>query len=150
MAQSHDVSTEVLRDTVRQMLAGVIECEVAAWIDDHAHLKDETGRCQVVRATALGTLSGPSSPAWDRPRSISPRVLDRRSPEPPAGDDHPAAILPLYLRRTKSLDQLIPRLYLPASHPQRDFPEVFQALLGPDASRPSANTASRLKTRLGR
>ena len=38
-----DVLTEVLRDGARRMLAQAIEAEVAAWIDAHAHLKDEAG-----------------------------------------------------------------------------------------------------------
>src|SRR5689334_10716313 len=43
-----DVLTEVLRDGPRRMLAQAIEAE-AAWIEAHAHLKDETGHQQVVR-----------------------------------------------------------------------------------------------------
>ncbi len=78
LAQSHDVLTEVLRNGARQMLARAIEAEVAAWIDDHAHLKDETGRRQVVRngshpertiLTGLGSIE-----------VKQPRVLDRRPP----------------------------------------------------------------------
>ncbi len=38
-----DVLTEVLRDGARRMLAQAIEAEVAAWIEAHAHLKDEEG-----------------------------------------------------------------------------------------------------------
>ncbi len=36
-----DVLTEVLRDGARKMLARAVEAEVAAWVADHAHLKDE-------------------------------------------------------------------------------------------------------------
>jgi hypothetical protein len=43
-----DVLTEVLRVGSRWLLAQAIEAEVAAWISDHAHLKDEAGRPQVV------------------------------------------------------------------------------------------------------
>src|SRR4051812_39543993 len=44
-----DVLTDLLRDGARRLMAGAIEAKVAAWIDDHAHLKDDTGRHQVVR-----------------------------------------------------------------------------------------------------
>ena len=49
LAGNHDVLTEALRNGAREMLARAIEAEVAAWIDEHAHLKDESGRRQVVR-----------------------------------------------------------------------------------------------------
>src|SRR3954469_22989896 len=44
-----DVLTEVLRDGARRMLAQAVEAEAAAWIADHAHLKDQAGHKQVVR-----------------------------------------------------------------------------------------------------
>ncbi len=40
----HEVLTEVLRDGARRLLAEAIEAEVAAWIDAHAHLKDDARR----------------------------------------------------------------------------------------------------------
>jgi putative transposase len=46
---SQDVLTDLLRDGARRLLVQAIEDEVAAWIDDHAHLKDDRGRRQVVR-----------------------------------------------------------------------------------------------------
>src|SRR3954470_2986039 len=108
LLQGQDVLTEILRDGARRMLAEAIEAEVAAWIDAHAHLKDAAGRRQVVRnghlpertiQTGLGDLG-----------VKQPRVHDRR----PDGQREPfaSAILPPYLRRTKSLEELIPWLYL--------------------------------------
>ena len=140
LAQSHDVLTEVLRNGARQMLAKAIEAEVAAWIDDHAHLKDEAGRRQVVRngshpertiLTGLGPID-----------VKQPRVQDRRPPE--QRETFTPAVLPPYLRRTKSLDELIPWLYLKGIS-TGDFPEALKALLGPDAPGLSANTVTRLK-----
>src|SRR5918995_298430 len=46
---SQDVLTDLLRDGARRMLAQAVDAEVAAWIDAHAHLKDQAGRQQVVR-----------------------------------------------------------------------------------------------------
>lgn len=140
LAESRDVLTEVLRDGARLMLARAIEAEVAAWIDGHAHLKDESGRRQVVRngshpertiLTGLGPIE-----------VRQPRVHDRRPPE--QRETFTPEVLPPYLRRTKSLDELIPWLYLKGVS-TGDFPEALKALLGPDAPGLSANTVTRLK-----
>jgi putative transposase len=137
---SQDVLSEVLRNGAREMLAKAIEAEVAAWIDDHAHLRDEAGRRQVVRngshpertiLTGLGPIE-----------VKQPRVQDRRPPE--QRETFTPAVLPPYLRRTKSLDELIPWLYLKGVSTS-DFPEALKALLGPDAPGLSANTVTRLK-----
>ncbi|MCP4251605.1 MAG: IS256 family transposase, partial [bacterium] len=53
-----------------------------------------------------------------------------------------SSILPPYLRRTKSLDDLIPWLYLKGIS-TGDFPEALQALLGPDAPGLSATNICR-------
>ena len=54
-------------------------------------------------------------------------------------------ILPPYLRKTKSIDELIPWLYLKGVS-TGDFTEALQALLGPDAPGLSATTITRLIT----
>jgi putative transposase len=135
-----DVLTEVLRDGARKMLAQAVEAEVAAWIADHAHLKDESGRRQVVRnghlpertiQTGLGLIE-----------VEQPRVRDRR----PSGEREAftSAILPPYLRKTRSLEELIPWLYLKGIS-TGDFSEALQSLLGPEAPGLSATTITRLK-----
>lgn len=140
MPRSHDVLTEILRNGAREMLARAVEAEVAAWIDDHAHLKDESGRRQVVRngshpertiLTGLGPIE-----------VKQPRVHDRRPAE--ERETFSPAVLPPYLRRTKSLDELVPWLYLKGIS-TGDFPEALKAILGPDAPGLSANTVTRLK-----
>lgn len=55
-----------------------------------------------------------------------------------------AKILPPYLRRTKSIEVLIPWLYLKGISTD-DFSEALAALLGPNAPGLSASTISRLK-----
>ena len=135
-----DVLTDILRDGARRLLAEAVEAEVAAWIEAHAHLKDDAGRRQVVRngylperaiQTGLGDVE-----------VKQPRVHDRR----PAGEQEKftSAILPPYLRRTRSLEELIPWLYLKGVS-TGDFAEALQALLGPDAPGLSATTITRLK-----
>src|SRR5512135_1169996 len=123
-----DVLTDVIREGARRMLAQAVEAEVAAWIDARAHLKDDAGRRQVVRnghlperaiQTGIGEIE-----------VKQPRVHDRRPP----GQREPftPAVLPPYLRRTKSLEELIPWLYLKGIS-TGDFSEALQAILGPDA-----------------
>ena len=140
MAASQDVLTDLLRDGARRLLAEAVEAEVAAWIDAHAHHKDQAGRRQVVRnghlperaiQTGLGEVE-----------VKQPRVHDRR----PAGErEHfTSAILPPYLKRTRSLEELIPWLYLKGVS-TGDFSEALGALLGPDAPGLSATTITRLK-----
>src|SRR4051794_13740205 len=79
LAPSQDVLTDLLRDGARRLLAQAIEAEVAAWIDDHAHLKDDQGRRLVARnghlperaiRTGIGAVE-----------VQQPRVRDRRPAE---------------------------------------------------------------------
>ena len=135
-----DVLTDLLRDGARRMLAQAVEAEVAAWIDDHAHLKDDRRRHQVVRnghppertiQTGLGDIE-----------VKQPRVHDRRPPT--EREKFTPAVLPPYLRRTRSLEELIPWLYLKGIS-TGDFSEALQAILGTDAPNLSATTITRLK-----
>jgi putative transposase len=72
-----------------------------------------------------------------------PRVLDRRPEE--AAEVFASKILPPYLRKTKSLDELIPWLYLKGVS-TGDFSEALAALVGPQAAGLSASTITRLKS----
>jgi putative transposase len=137
---SRDVLTDLLRDGARRLLAEAIEAEVAAWIDAHAHLKDDSGRRQVVRNGHLPERTIQTGLGEVEVRR--PRIHDRR----PAGEREKftPAVLPPYLRRTKSLEELIPWLYLKGVS-TGEFSEALQAILGPDAPNLSATTATRLK-----
>jgi transposase-like protein len=137
---SQDVLTELLRCGARKLLAEAIEAEVAAWIDGHADLRDGAGRRQVVRngssperaiQTGLGDVE-----------VKQPRVHDRRPPG--ERERFTSAILPPYLKRTRSLDELIPWLYLKGVS-TGDFSEALAALLGPEAPGLSATSITRLK-----
>src|SRR5262245_13270802 len=140
LPSGQDVLTEVLRDGARRMLAQAIEAEAAAWIEAHAHLKDEAGHNQVVRN---GHLPERTIQTGLGPIEVQqPRVRDRR----PAGqrEAFTSAILPPYLRRTRSLEELIPWLDLKGLS-TGDFSEALQALLGPEAPGLSVTTITRLK-----
>src|SRR4029079_7927324 len=118
-----DILTGVLRDGARKMLAQAIEAEVAAWIHDPAHLKDDAGHQQVVRNGHLPerTIQTGIGPIDVR----QPRIHDRRPPQ--QREKFTPAVLPPYLRRTKSLEGLIPWLYLKGIS-TGDFSEALQAI----------------------
>ena len=125
---SRDVLTDLLRDGARRMLAQAIEAEVAAYLDSRAHWRDEAGRQQVVRngylpQRILLTGIGPVEVQ-------QPRVQDRRPPE--QREKFRSAILPPYLRKTKSIEELVPWLYLKGVS-TGDFAEALAAILGPQA-----------------
>lgn len=137
---SSDVLTQILREGAQQMLAVAIQAEAQEWIESHAHLVDEKGRRQVVRngsmpertiVTGIGEV-----------QVQQPRVHDRRREG--ERERFTSQILPPYLRKTKSIDELIPWLYLKGVSTS-DFSEALGALLGPTAAGLSASTVTRLK-----
>jgi len=136
---SQDALTAILRDGAQRLLAEAVEAEVAEWIESHAHVQDAAGRRQVVRNGYLpqrSILTGIGSVEVEQPR-----VLDRRGEE---GESFSSKILPPYLRKTRSLEELIPWLYLKGVS-TGDFSEALCALVGPDAHGLSASTITRLK-----
>ena len=139
-SSSRDVLTEILRQGARDMLARAIEAEVACWIDEHAHLTDESGRRQVVRNGShpeRTILTGLGPIAVKQPRIQDRRLAGERETFTPN-------VLPPYLRRTKNIDEAIPWLYLKGIS-TGDFPEALQGLFGVEAKGISATTVTRLK-----
>ena len=140
LATGQDVLTDLLRDGARRLPAQAIEAEVASWIDEHAHLVDDQGRRQVVRN---GHLPGRAIQTGIGAVEVQqPRVRDRRPAD--QREAFTSAILPPYLRKTRSLEGLLPWLYLKGVS-TGDFSEALQAILGPDAPGLSATTITRLK-----
>jgi putative transposase len=138
--QGKDVLSELLRQGAQRLLAQAIDAEVADWIDRHAHLRDDAGHRQVVRN---GSLPARTITTGVGPVEVKqPRVHDRRSEQ--EREKFTSAILPPYLRKTKSIEELIPWLYLKGVS-TGDFSEALAALLGPDAPGLSASTVVRLK-----
>ncbi len=136
---SRDALTEILRQGAQAMLTTAIEAEVAEWIDGHHHLEDERGHRQVVRN---GYLPERSITTGLGPVKIrQPRVHDRRPGE--AAEPFSSKILPPYLRKTKSLEELLPWLYLKGIS-TGDFNEALSALVGPACPGLSASTVTRL------
>jgi putative transposase len=132
-----DALTDVLREGARTLLAQAIEAEVAAFVAQHQDKQDELGRTRVVRngylpertiQTGLGDIA-----------VKAPRVRDR------GGEVRfSSVILPPYLRRTKTIEELLPWLYLKGIS-TGEFSEALASLLGRDAPGLSASTISRLK-----
>jgi putative transposase len=140
LLSNRDVLTDVLRQGAQRMLATAIDAEVAEWIDRHADCRDDIGRRQVVRN---GYMEERTLLTGIGPLPVKqPRVHDRR----PAGEAEKfsSQILPPYLRKTKSLEELIPWLYLKGVS-TGDFSEALAALVGPEAPGLSASTVTRLK-----
>lgn len=139
-ASSRDVLTEILNEGAQRLLAAALSAEVEAHLQRFEKVRDGHGHRVVVRNGYLPerTIQTGVGPV----RVSQPRVEDRR----PAGEREPftSKILPPYLRRTKSVDDLIPWLYLKGISTQ-DFPEALSALLGPQAKGLSPNTITRLK-----
>ena len=132
-----DALTEVLRRGARELLQQAVEAEVAEAIAQFATLKDEEGRQRVVRNGYLPERSIQTGIGAVAVRA--PRVRDR------AGElKFSSSILPPYLRRTRSLDELLPWLYLKGLS-SSDFSGALTALLGPAAPGLSAATICRLK-----
>jgi putative transposase len=140
LPETADVLTSVLRQGAQQLLAQAIHAEVAAWIDQHQPCQDANGHRQVVRNGYLParTLTTGVGPVEVR----QPRVQDCRPPD--QREKFTSAILPPYLRKTKSLEELLPWLYLKGVS-TGDFSEALAALLGPHAKGLSATTITRLK-----
>jgi len=140
VATSRDVLTDILRDGAQRLLTQAIEAEVAEWIDSHAQLKNGDGHRQVVRN---GHLPKRTITTGVGPIEVEqPRVLDRRTRS--EAEPFSSKILPPYLRKTKSLEELIPWLYLKGVS-TGDFNEALTALVGPNCPGLSASTVTRLK-----
>jgi putative transposase len=136
-----DSLTEILRNGAHALLTQAVEMEVADFLARYADLKTEAGRQRVVRH---GHLPEREIMTGIGPVAVrQPRVRDR---EANGGEQirFTPTILPPYARRTKSLEVLIPILYLKGIS-TGDFEEALAALLGKDAGGLSASTVARLK-----
>jgi transposase-like protein len=136
-----DPLTEVLRNGARALLAQAVEAEVAALLSCHADKLTDDGRQRLVRH---GHLPEREIMTGIGPVAVRcPRVRDRVG-EGAERIRFSSAILPPYARRSKSLEVLIPVLYLKGIS-TGDFEEALIALLGKDSGGLSASTVSRLK-----
>lgn len=139
---SNDLLTDILREGSQRLLAAALEAEIEAHIEHYEEMTDSRGRQRVIRngynperevQTGIGQI-----------KVKVPRSRDRE----PGGEPirYSSSILPPYLRRTRSIEELLPWLYLKGIS-TGDFKDALQAILGKDAPGLSANTISRLKAK---
>lgn len=138
-----DQLTEVLRSGARALLAQAVEAEVADFLAKHADLETEAGNQRVVRH---GHLPEREVMTGIGPVAVrQPRVRDRAaSADDPGRIRFSPTILPPYMRRSKSIETLLPILYLKGIS-TGDFSEALATLLGKDAAGLSASAIGRLK-----
>jgi transposase-like protein len=138
-----DPITDILRQGARQLLTAALEAEIDIFLQQYKEVIDEKGCQRIVRnghrrerkiQTGIGQIP-----------VRAPRARDRQPDSPEDRIRFTSAILPPYLRRTKSIETLLPWLYLKGIS-TGDFTEPLAALLGKDAPGLSPATISRLKT----
>lgn len=141
-ASSGDVVTDILRPGAQKILAAAIQAEVDGYISEHAGLLDTDGHRLVVRNGYLPErmLQSGVGPVTIR----QPRIDDRRVDDAGEKMKFTSRILPPYLRRTRSIEDLLPWLYLKGIS-TGDFSAAVAALLGPNAPGLSPTTIVRLK-----
>ena len=136
-----DPLTELAREGARRMLAQALIVEADAFVAQWKDLKLPDGRDRVVRHGhgPQRTIQTGVGPVEVR----RAKVRDRG--EPGAADKirFSSSILPKWARRTKSLDALLPVLYLRGVS-TGDFQEALAALLGKDAPNLSPAVIARL------
>ncbi|VTZ26401.1 transposase [Methylocella tundrae] len=136
-----DPLTDILRAGARRLIAQAVEAEFETFLTSHAALVLPDGRQRVVRhghdpvrtiQTGIGAVEVEKPKARDRGAADGARIRFTSN------------ILPKWARRTKSLDALLPVLYLRGIS-SGDFQEVLAALLGRDAPNLSPAVIARLK-----
>ena len=136
-----DPLTELAREGARRMLAQVLIAEADAFVAMWKDVKLPDGRDRIVRHghgphRAIQTGVGPVEVR-------RAKVRDRGEVGTEEKIRFTSAILPKWARRTKSLDALLPVLYLRGVS-TGDFQEALAALLGKDAPNLSPAVISRL------
>ena len=119
------------------MFQAALEEEVREYLTNHQEILDENGHRVVVKnglspEREIITGAGPL-------KIKQSRVNDKRK-------DHKfsSAILPPYMRKSPSIESLIPALYLRGIS-TNDYPEALQAILGKDCAGLSQGSIVRLK-----
>lgn len=136
-----DPLTDILRAGARKLLAQAIEIEAEAYLSSMRELKLPDGRERLVRhgygpERTIQTGIGPVEVS-------RVKIRDRGATGNEDRIRFTSAILPKWARRTKSLDALLPILYLRGLS-TGDFQEALSALLGKDAPNLSPSAITRL------
>lgn len=136
--KSTDPLTELLRSGAKALISEAVELELEAMLANYRDLKLTNGRQAVVRNGYLPERTIQTG-IGDVVVKV-PKVRDRSE----SGIKFNSTILPPYLKRSKSMEELIPWLYLKGIS-TGDCQDALVALVGEQAKGLSANTVSRLK-----
>ena len=138
-----DPLTAILRSGARRLLAQAVEAEAEAFLAEMKGLRLPDGRDRLVRHG--------HGPERQVQTGIGPVAVQRVRLRDRGADEGGAerirftsALLPRWARRTRSLDALLPILYLRGVS-MGDFGEALAALLGKDAPNLSPSVIARLR-----
>ena len=136
-----DPLTDVLRAGARRLLAQAVELEAEAFLAEMRELRLPDGRDRLVRhghgpERMIQTGIGPVAVS-------RVKIRDRGAVDATDRIRFSSSILPKWARRTRSIDALLPVLYLRGVS-TGDFQEALAALLGKDASNLSPSVITRL------
>ena len=138
-----DPLTEMLRAGARRLLAQAIEAEAEAFLAGMVDRRLADGRARFVRHG-----HGPERTIQTGIGSVAVQRVKVRDRAPAEGERRvrfTSRILPRWARRTRSLDALLPVLYLRGVS-TGDFQEALAALLGKEAPNLSPSVVARLKS----
>ena len=133
---------QIAREGAKKMLQLALENEVDEFVQKQSSLRDENGKKIVSKngympqrdiVTGMGPLT-----------LRQPRIDDRNLKDYSNASRFTSNILPKYLRRIPSIDNLIPALYLKGIS-TNDFGSALSAILGEGAKGLSATNIVRLK-----
>jgi putative transposase len=135
---SNDPLTELLREGARKLIAEAVQAELTEFLDGYSERRTEDGRAAVVRSghhpeRELQTGIGPVTVKVPKVRSRDGTPVTFRS-----------ALVPPYVRKTRSLEAALPWLYLKGIS-SGEMQSALEVLIGPEAKGLSASTVSRLK-----
>jgi putative transposase len=138
-----DPITDVLRTGARKLLTEALEVEIEGFLSQYRYLRDNQKHQRVVRN---GYLPEREIQTGIGPVAVKvPRARDRQPDHESEPIRFNSSLLPPYLRKTRSMEELIPWLYLKGVS-TGDFTEALAALVGKDAPGLSVSTISRLKS----
>ena len=133
-----DPLTELLRAGAEQLIYQAVEAELLELLDEHSERRTEDGKAGVVRNGHL--------PERELQTGLGPVTV--KIPKVRAKTGEPvtfhSALVPPYVRKTRSLEAALPWLYLKGIS-SGEMGEALKVLVGPDAEGMSASTVSRLK-----
>lgn len=137
-----DPLTDLLRQGARELIQKAVEAELIHYLEGFEGRRLGDGRAAVVR--------NGYHPERDIQTGIGPITV--KVPKVRAKDGRPvtfrSALVPPYVRKTRSLEAALPWLYLKGVS-TGEMEKALEVLVGPDAKGLSASTVSRLKRQWG-